>query len=105
MPHSVLHILGTARAEGAGVARMVGALAEGLDHDRYRLDAWFLGGDGPLAREVSAAGARVSIVDWSRGWRDPAGAWKFWRALRRQRFDIIHTHLGGRGILYLSRMA
>src|SRR5207248_3186359 len=70
-----------------------------------RLDAWFLGGDGPLAREVSAAGARVSIVDWSRGWRDPAGAWKFWRALRRQRFDIIHTHLGGRGILYLSRMA
>jgi glycosyltransferase involved in cell wall biosynthesis len=102
---SVLHLLGTARAEGAGIAHMVSALAKGLGRERFDIHAWFLGGDGPLAHDVSASGARVEIRDWSRGWRDPVGAWKFWRALHRRRFDIIHSHLGGRGVRRLSRLA
>lgn len=30
-------------------------------------------------------------------------AWRFWRGLQGQRFDIVHVHFGGRSVLWLSR--
>ena len=44
MAHQVLHILGTAQPAGTGMARIVGALARGLNPERYRIHAWFLEG-------------------------------------------------------------
>ena len=64
MTHHVLHILGTARPEGAGITRIVSALAAGLDPARYHVHAWFLGGDGPLVAEVAATGATVRVIKW-----------------------------------------
>jgi len=63
MPHEVLHILGTAQPEGAGIARIVAALACGLDPERYRITAWFLGGAGPLVDELAAAGIRARGIE------------------------------------------
>lgn len=67
MPHNMLHILGTARPEGTGIARIVAALAKGLDAQRYKIHAWFLAGVGPLTAELQAAGAKVQVVDWPSG--------------------------------------
>jgi glycosyltransferase involved in cell wall biosynthesis len=103
IPHRVLHILGTAQPEGTGIARIVAALAGGLDPQRYRIHAWFLGGDGPLVDELAASGVQARALRWSRGAQDPAGAWRFWRSLRGQPFQIVHVHFGGRSVRWLAR--
>ena len=105
MPREVLHILGTAQPEGTSIARIVGALARGLDPQRYRLHAWFLAGEGPLIDTLEQAGVRASALDWSRGARDPVGTWRFWQRLRRLRVDIVHIHFGGRSVRWLARAA
>jgi glycosyltransferase involved in cell wall biosynthesis len=105
MAHEILHILGTAQPEGSSIARMVSALAHGLDPERYRLHAWFLAGEGPLVGLLNQAGARADALDWGRGARDPVGAWSFWRHLRRLSIDIVHIHFGGRSVRWLARAA
>jgi glycosyltransferase involved in cell wall biosynthesis len=105
MPYQILHLLGTARLEAAGIVRIVAQLAGGLNPDRYQLHAWFLGGEGPLGAELEAAGARVRMVDWRDGVRDPLGAFEFWRLLRRHRFAVVHQHYGGRSVRWLARRA
>jgi glycosyltransferase involved in cell wall biosynthesis len=105
LPREVLHILGTAQPEGSSIARIVGVLARELDHQRYRIHAWFLAGEGPLVASLERAGARASALDWWRGARDPVGAWRFWQRLRRLSIDIVHIHYGGRSVRWLARAA
>jgi glycosyltransferase involved in cell wall biosynthesis len=105
MAHEVLHILGSAQPEGSSIARVVGALAHGLDPSRYRIHACFLAGDGPLVGVLERAGVPTCALDWWRGARDPVGAWKFWRRLRPLRIDIVHIHFGGRSVRSLARAA
>jgi glycosyltransferase involved in cell wall biosynthesis len=105
MAHEVLHILGTAQPEGTGMARIVEMLARGLDPERFRFHAWFLAGEGPLVDMLEQAGVRASALDWWRGGRDPAGAWRFWRRLRPQKFQIVQLHFGGRSVCWLARAA
>ncbi len=69
------------------------------------MHAWFLGGDGPLAAEVAAAGATVNTMKWERGVRDPVGALRFRRALCRCRYTIFHQHFGARSARWLLRTA
>lgn len=104
MPYQVLHTLGSAQSGFRSFARIVSALAAGLDPQRYRVHAWFLGEDGPLVEELEAAGARVRVIGWRDGWRDPAGAFRFWNALRSQGWDIIHVHAGAGTLRCLVRL-
>ena len=105
MAKQVLHILGTAQPEGAGIAHIVRTLAEGLDPDRYRIHALFLAGAGPLVDLLKPMCASSSAVDWWRGVHDPVGAWRFWCALRHRHFDIVHLHSGGKSASSLVRAA
>ena len=105
MAHEILHILGSAQPEGSSIARIVCALASGLDPSRYRVHAWFLAGDGPWVGALERAGAPTGVLDWRRGAHDPVGAWRFWLRLRRLRIDIVHVHFGGRSVFYLARAA
>jgi glycosyltransferase involved in cell wall biosynthesis len=105
MAHEVLHILGSAQPESSSIARVVCALARGLSPTRYRIHAWFLAGNGPLVGVLERAGVQTGVLDWWRGARDPVGAWKFWRRLRRLRIDIVHIHFGGKSVRGLARAA
>ncbi len=105
MPHDILHILGSAEPEGAGIARIVAALARDLDPDHYQIHACFLGGDGPLAGDLERAGAHVRTVTWRAGALDPLGAWRFWRLARNRRPSLVHQHTGGRSVSRLARRA
>jgi glycosyltransferase involved in cell wall biosynthesis len=105
MPQRVLHILGTAQSEGAGIVGIVEALAAGLDPTKYALHAIFLREGGPLTMRLSDAGVAVHAVRWCRGARDPAGAWRFWHTLRGLKFALIHQHFGGRSVRWLARKA
>src|SRR5262249_53940793 len=71
----------------------------------YRTSALFLDRDGPLVEFLSRAGADVHVAPWSRSVRDPIGALRVWRALRTDRCDIVHSHVGGRFMLRLARRA
>ena len=102
MSRDVLHLLGTAQPRGTSVARIVAELAKGLA-PTYRVQAWFLGGDGPMASELQAMGIPTQVVPWTGGSRDPAGALRFWRQARLERFDIVHQHWGGRSISWMAR--
>src|SRR4029079_5728312 len=95
------HLLGTAQPEGSGVARIVAALAAGLDPAKYHVHAWFLGSSGPLVEDLQAAGASTRSITWWRGVRDPIGAYRFWCCLRNYDFAIVHQHFGARSIRQL----
>jgi len=99
-----LHVLGTADRLATAHARIVLPLARGLDPDRFRLHAWFLVGDGPLADDFRAAKIRVRVIPWQ-GARDLVGAWRFWQGLRAENFAILHQHYGGRSARWLARLA
>lgn len=105
MTKQVLHILGTAQPEGSGIARIVSALAAGLDPLKYQVHAWFLGANGPLVEELQAAGAVARCINWGRGVREPIGAYRFWRNLLDHDFAIVHQHYGARSIRQLVRAA
>jgi glycosyltransferase involved in cell wall biosynthesis len=83
------------------MAKIVATLANGLDSERYESHAWFLTEDGPLLETLIKSGAHVRFVKWRHGWRDPGGAWRFWRALAQDKFDIVHQHFGGRSVRWL----
>lgn len=93
MSHSVLHILGSAQREGAGVARIVAGLACGLKATRYTVHAYFLGEHGPLVGELEAAGAQSQVLNLQG--HGLSKAWQLWCGLRRHQFSIIHQHAGG----------
>jgi glycosyltransferase involved in cell wall biosynthesis len=103
-PYPVLHVLGTAAWTATAHARIVLPLAERLDPARFRLHAWFLGGGGSLTDEFKCAGIRVRVLPWA-GVRDPVGAARFWQALRKEEFAILHQHYGGRSVRWLARRA
>jgi len=101
----VLHILGTAQLEGAGIAKIVRFLAEGLDPCCYRIHALFLAGAGPLVDLLEPVCASSRAIGWRGDLNDPLGALRFWSTLRRRRFDIVHLHSGGRSVIRLARVA
>ena len=105
MPAAILHLLGTAQPEGSGIARIVAALAAGLDPAKYHVHAWFLGPPGPLVEDLQAAGATARSINWWRGARDPVGAYRFWRCLRNYDFAVVHQHFGERSIRRLIRLS
>ena len=105
MPAAILHLLGTAQPEGSGIARIVAALAAGLDPAKYHVHAWFVGPSGPLVEDLQAAGADAHSIEWWRGVRDPVGAYRFWRCLRNHDFAIVHQHFGARSVRRLIRLS
>lgn len=105
MPAAILHLLGTAQPEGNGIARVVAALAAGLDPAKYHVHAWFLGPSGPLVEDLQAAGASARSMEWWRGIRDPVGAYRFWRCLHKHDFAIVHQHFGARSVRQLIRLS
>jgi hypothetical protein len=56
-----------AQPEGTGIARIVAALAVGLDPTKYHVHAWFLGAPGPLIEYLREAGAAAHSIKWWRG--------------------------------------
>ena len=103
MVHQVLHILGSAQSQNTAFVRIVASLAAGLDPDRFRVHAWFLGEDGPLVAELQKAGVQVRALPWRTGRRKPTDVWRVWRALRGHRFAIVHHHVGGKLLSWLTR--
>lgn len=103
-PRRVLHLLGTAREEASGIARVVALLSKGLDPGRYQVHAWFLDGEGPLRAELESAGARVRVFEWPGGSRQPIRAVRFWIAIAGERFDLVHQHYGARLPRWIIRL-
>lgn len=104
-PRSVLHLVGSAGVHSTAHLRLVQPLVEGLRTRGYGLQLWFLGEDGPLVEDCEAAGLNPRVIRWSEGRRDPRGAVRFGRALRTQRFAIVHQHFGGSSVRRVARAA
>jgi glycosyltransferase involved in cell wall biosynthesis len=105
MPVAILHLLRSAQLEETGPARIVAALAVGLNPNKYHVHAWFLGPSGPLVEDLQAAGANARSINWSPGIWDPIGAYRFWSCLRNYDFAIVHHHFAGRSIRQLIRLS
>src|SRR5258708_7458450 len=102
-PRRVLHLLGSSGHEGTGIARIVSTLALGTDPQRYVTSAYFFGQPGPLSQDFEEKGIATRIIKWRHPSRDPIGFFAFWNHLRKESFDIVHVHWGGRGIRALVR--
>ena len=102
-PYTVLHVLGSGSIAGTAQGRIVAALAHSLDPDRFRLQAWFLQEAGPLVDVLAACGVAARAVLF-RGRNDPIGMVRLAQALRRDRPEIAHLHVGGRSRLWPLRV-
>jgi len=105
MAHRILHLLGTAELEGTSIVRTVASLAQGVDSERFRMHAWFLGNGGPLVAALQDSGVQTRVIHWQSGARDPRGALRFWHALKGSDFAIVHQHFGGRSVRWIARRA
>lgn len=104
-PHHILHLLETAQTEWTGIAKIVAMLAERLDPERYKMHAWFRREHGPLIAMLEKKGVPVRVINWTGGERNPVGVWRFWRAIRQHNFALVHQHVGGRSVRWISRYA
>lgn len=97
----VLHILTTT---AGGLGQSVLALLLHLDPQRFEITVAF-GPGYPLDRKFAAEGIRVVPVRMRRGLRltNLFGFWDLCRLLRKERFDIVHTHAPIAG--FLGRVA
>jgi glycosyltransferase involved in cell wall biosynthesis len=100
--HTVLHILGSGSRGGSAQARIVRDLARGLGPQSYHLRAWFTEGDGALVQRLAAEGVESRVVPFG-GARDATGVSRMARALRCERPAIVHLHVGGRSLVWLTR--
>jgi glycosyltransferase involved in cell wall biosynthesis len=96
MPVEVLHLLGEADPRGMAFVRTFQALRRGLDPQRFRLHAWFMGCDGPLSGILAGEGVPVRVIDWL-GSGDLNAIRKVSRWLREhEQFAIVHSSATGR---------
>ena len=98
----ILHILGTAEVEGAGVAHIVDGLARLLDPADFETCACFIGPKGPLIEGLGSVCRGVYSVPL-RG--RIIGSYRLHRLLRRLRPDIVHQHTGGPRLTQFLRTA
>jgi glycosyltransferase involved in cell wall biosynthesis len=104
-PYQILHLLGTSEVDGTSFARVVDLLADALDPEMFRLHAWFLEGSGPLVQMLEKKGVKTRVIDWLASVHRPAATFRLWRAIGRNKFDLVHQHAGGRAVRYLCRYA
>lgn len=102
-PHNIVHVMSSGAVAGTAQARIVAALADGLDAQHYRFQAWFLEGTGPLEAMVAASRVRPRLVRFG-GAGDLTGAVRFARALAAERPTLVHFHLGGRSHTWITRL-
>ncbi|MCK4601999.1 MAG: glycosyltransferase, partial [Phycisphaerae bacterium] len=91
--------------EPAGAERCVYELAKRLDGDRFDVQVLALQG-GAVADWLAEAGVKVTVLDVRGKWHVSKLA-ALTRTLRRERIDLLHTHLfhagvAGRAAAYLA---
>jgi glycosyltransferase involved in cell wall biosynthesis len=102
MPINIIHLLGTAASEGTVFARIAMSIARGLDPARYRTQACFLGGAGPLVGVLQKAGIESTVFDLTSS--GVSGLLKFANWVRRARPDLVHQHFGARRVSHTVRL-
>jgi glycosyltransferase involved in cell wall biosynthesis len=89
-PCRVLHVISTLLPGGTETAVL--RLIRSCDPRRYQFRVAYLRGDPELAADFAAAGAPATPMGLRRK-ADPACLLRLWRYLRRERFDLVHTHM------------
>jgi hypothetical protein len=91
VPESVLHVISTLLRGGTEMAML--HLIRSLDPARYEFRVAYLRGESLLGAEVEAAiGAPVAPIGLR--WKaDPAALARLTSYVRRERIDLVHTHM------------
>jgi glycosyltransferase involved in cell wall biosynthesis len=103
----VAHII--TRLDRGGSAENTLLTGAGLQARGYRVTILAGPATGPEASRAGAEAAGVRFVRVPalrrpiRPWHDARALWSLWRHLRRERYDLVHTHSAKAGIL--GRMA
>lgn len=87
---NVLYVIWSLQTGGA--ERVVADLARGLDRTRFRAMVCCLNFKGRLAEELEAEGIPVFALD-KKPKLDMGVLWKLVRLMRREKVDVVHTHL------------
>lgn len=86
----VLQVLYKAQFGGAEVNTQI--LIQHTDTTKYDVRACFLHQPGPMAALYRANGINTTVIGMKHG-SDIAGVFRFWRFLKKEKFDIVHIQL------------
>jgi glycosyltransferase involved in cell wall biosynthesis len=78
-------------------------LARHLDPQRFVMEAWFFGEEGPLARELEAVSVTTRVLPFPV--RSAGAISRTWRELRSSPADVIHLHLWSRAVRWIAAMS
>ncbi len=93
MPHRILHLITTSEADGAQT--QLAQIARHMDGGRYQIQIAFLCRRGPAFDRTT-----VPVHDFSLGGHpDPLALLRIFKTIRRERIDLVHTHLVHAGVL------
>jgi glycosyltransferase involved in cell wall biosynthesis len=90
-PRRVLHVISTLLRGGTELAML--DLIRSLDADRYSCRVAYLRGEPLLGPEVERATGRPAAAIGLRRKADPAALLRLVSEVRRQRIDLVHTHM------------
>jgi len=89
--HKVLHVIWSSGKIG-GIERHILSLTKKLDKTKYNITVCILGSEGIISGELRKIGINVKIIP-TKGGFDIMSALRFYIFLRKNRFDLIHSHV------------
>ena len=85
----VLHIVEDLKV--GGLENVIASIVMGLDKTKYQIHVWCLARGGDVATELIGKGVVVKILG-EPGYHNPLRILYLARLIRREKFNIIHTH-------------
>src|ERR1700704_3216130 len=93
----VAHIITGLELGGGGAVTYT--IANAIDQARFELDVFCILEGGPMEEAVRGTGCRVEVLEGTYDYRrrflpySPRRVLRLAAALRRKRYDVVHTHL------------
>jgi glycosyltransferase involved in cell wall biosynthesis len=88
-PRRVLHLVEDLKI--GGLEKVLAAIVSSLDRSKYEVQVWCLAGGGAVAQALIEKGIPLRVLGL-RGYYNPLAVARLSRLMRRERFDLLHTH-------------
>jgi glycosyltransferase involved in cell wall biosynthesis len=104
-PLRILHVVNSFAFQNTAQLKIVLAVLDGLDQERFRCDVVSTHPGDDLIEDLRSRSRCSKFLDWQRGIKQPGNALAFLSYLHSNRIDIVHQHILSRSLPWIARLA